>query len=225
MEPSAKATPVDLYKALRKKLTTCPLTHVDFLPLDILQEVITVDSIRAYAGRNSNPELLSDLADSAEEVLFNTKKVYASLVFIQRQSAFGALLSEGLIDEDLPLSRHSDTSTDVLCCRNGIKTFETFQGWSSFETDIYLEKQYHLLAPVFDIPGRHFDLSPNFALPLTPMREEIVKISNSRVYKCAIYPAHYPHGAKVSAKSTISDLVEGVRLIIKGTGRPSSGSN
>jgi hypothetical protein len=225
MEPPAKATPVDFYGVLRHKLTTCPLTHVDFLPLDILQDVITVDSIRADAGWNSNPELLSNLEDTAEEVLLNAKKVYASLVFIQRQSAFEALLSEGLTDEDLPLSRQSGTSTNVLCCQKGIKTFEAFRSLRSFEVDIYLEKQWHVLAPVFDTTGSHFNLSRKCALPLTPMREEIVKTSNSQVYKCALYPAHYPQGAKVSAKSTIFDLVDGIRLIIKGTGRPSSGGN
>lgn len=226
MELSATATPLSLYDVLKDRLTKCPLSHNKFLPLDILEDVITVENVRASAGSNLKTELLSSNKDLAEEVVRKAKKVYASLVFIERQSVIGALLSEGLTDEHLPLSRRRNgPDRNVLSCRCGIKTFETFRSWKSSEVDIFLEKQWQVQAPVFDTTGSHFNLDPECALPLHPKVEQIGRTAISRVYKCTLYPAHYPQGFKVSITSTSCELIGELMLMPEGTDRPSSSGN
>jgi hypothetical protein len=226
MELSATATPLSLYDILKDNLIKCPLSRNWFLPLDILQDVITAESVRASVGSNLKTELLSSNKDPAEEAVRKAKKVYASLVFLERQSDIGALLAEGLTDEHLPLSRPRNAPDQrVLYCRSGIKTFKTFRNWRRPEVDNFLDKQWQVQAPVFDTTGRHFNLAAECALPLHPKIEQIGRTAISRVYKCTLYPAHYPQGAKVSIMSTSCELMDEFMLMLECTGRPNSSGN
>jgi hypothetical protein len=226
MDLSTTATPFNLYDILKESLIKCPLSRNRFLPLDILQDVITAESVRANVGSNLKTELLSSNKDPAEEVVRKAKKVYAILVFLERQNDIGALLAEGLTDEHLPLSRPGCAPDQkVLSCRSGIKTFKTFRNWRLPEVDNFLERQWQVQAPVFDTTGSHFNLAPECALPLHPKAEQIGRTAISRVYKCTLYPAHYPQGAKVSITANSRELIEEFMLMLEFTGRPNSSGN
>lgn len=185
---------MNLYNELRRSHTKCPLGHHKFLPLNILHDVITVDRVQENIGSVVNNN------DLPSRVVQEAKRVFAILVLIGREDAIGNLLSEGLTDKQLPLSR-SDSNRNMLCGSVGNKTFETFQGWKEPIVDHFLEKQWRVQAPVFDTTGRHFNLHQGCALPLQPEFKQIGSTAFSKVFKCALYPAHYQQTSNVSVKS------------------------
>jgi hypothetical protein len=195
-EPVATTASMDIYDGLKDNIVECPLTQNLFLPLNILDEVITVENIvrtHLFSGNN----------DLAEEVVRTAKKVLASLVLAGRQNAIADLLSEGLTDEKLPLSRRgSGADRNLLSNCDGNQTFETFRNWERVHVDHFLEKQWLTQAPLFDTSGSHFILGRKTALPLKAGFEKIGTTEFSTVSKCELYQSHYQEDSQVSATST-----------------------
>jgi hypothetical protein len=195
-KPDANATSMDLYDELNDSLVECPLTQNKFLPLNILQDVITVENIvrtPPFSGNN----------DLAEEVVRTAKKALASLILVGRQNAIVDLLSEGLTDEKLPLSRRgSGADRNLLSDCDGNQTFETFRNWERADVNHFLEKQWLIQAPIFDTSGSHFILDRNGALPLQEDFEKIGTTDFSSVFKCGVYQSHYQQDSQVSVTPT-----------------------
>lgn len=192
-----------LYDELDDSLAECPLSENKFLPLHILQDVITVERVLASTDSIVRTQTLSGNNGLAEEVVQRAKKVFASLVFVGRQSAIGDLLSEGLTDEQLPLFRRgSGADRNLLSDCVGNKTFETFRNWERADVDHFLEKQWRVQAPVFDTSGSHFVLDRKCALPLHADFEKIGTTDFSNVFQCEIYQAHYQQCSQVSVTLT-----------------------
>jgi hypothetical protein len=195
-EPDANATSMDLYDKLNDNLVECPLTQNQLLPLGILQDVITVENIVRTAPFSGNNDL-------AEEVERTAKKVFASLILVGHQNAIADLLSEGLTDEKLPLSRRgSGADRNLLSDCDGNQTFETFRNWERVDVDHFLEKQWVTQAPLFDTSGSHFILGRKSALPLKADFEKIGTTDFSNVFKCELYRSHYQQDSQVSVTST-----------------------
>jgi hypothetical protein len=192
------ATAMNLYDELIDSLTKCPLSQNKFLPLNILQDIITVESVLANTDSIATAQTLFSNGGLAVEVVQRAKKVFASLIFVGRESAIGDLLSEGLTDEQLPLSRRgSGDDRNLLSGRDGNKTFETFREWNRADVDHFLEKQWRVQAPVFDTTGGHFSLHRECALPLMPQYEQIGSTGFSKVFGCELHSAHYQQGSQV----------------------------
>jgi hypothetical protein len=197
---------MSLYDELDDSLAECPLSHNKFLPLNILNDVITVEKVRANTGANTGSAVKTHTSSSnhsrAEDVVREAKRVFAILVLIGCENAIENLLLEGLTDEQLPLSRRgSGPDRNVLSGAVGNKKFETFRGWKQANVDHFLEKQWRVQAPVFDTTGSHFILHRECALPLKPQFEQIGRTTFSRVFKCILYPAHYQPASEVSVTS------------------------
>ncbi|KAH8750659.1 kinase-like domain-containing protein [Hyaloscypha finlandica] len=208
MEPDERVV-VDLYDELYDSLVECPLTQNKFLPLNVLQDVITVENIVRTPPFSGNYDL-------AEEVVRTAKKVLASLILVDCQNAIVDLLSEGLADEKLPLRdrgsrRGSGADTDLLSVCDGNQTFETFRNWKRADVKHFLEKQWLTQAPVFDNSGSHFILDRNCALPLQEDFEKLGTTDFSNVFKCELYQSHYQQDSQVQANQVhvvVKELVD-----------------
>jgi hypothetical protein len=192
------ATP-KLEERLLDNSKECPLSHNQYLPLDILQKEVNVHSVLTHIESVIRTPTTISNHDLAEKIIQQAKGVFATLIFVGRENAIEELLSEGLTDKHLPLShRGSGADRNLLWCRDGSKIFETFREWRVTEVNNFLREQWRVQAPVFDIAGSHFTLGRDCALPLEPGRELIGTTGFSRVYKCALYPSHYRMISQVS---------------------------
>ena len=156
-----------------------------FLPLDVMNEVITEDivknAISGKLGRIFDRKLPSKIVKDA-------KKTFAILVEIGEPGKMKELLSEGLTDDQLPLST-VDNSAE-LKSHTG-KRFPSFARWETEQrvTD-FIDKQWIFLAPVLDSSGRHVELSSKCPLPFLDM-DEIGHTNTSTVYKSLLHHAHF----------------------------------
>jgi hypothetical protein len=189
---------MSLYDELGDGLTECPLSLNKFLPLNVLQDLITVESVLANTDPVVTAQTLFSNGNLAVEVVQQAKKLFSTLIFVGCQNAIGDLLSEGLTDEQLPLSRlGSGADRNLLSGRIGNKIFQTFRNWTRADVDHFLEKQWRVQAPVFDTTGSHFSLHQDCALPLQPQCEPIGSTGFSNVFKCELHSAHYQQGSQV----------------------------
>jgi hypothetical protein len=207
MESKANPATPKLDEILHDNSKECPLSHNQYLPLDILQKEVTVKSVLAYIESVIRTPTTISNHDLAVKIIQQAKGVFATLIFVGRENAIEELLSEGLIDKHLPLSRRgSGADRNLLCCRDGSKIFETFREWRVTEVNNFLREQCRVQEPVFDIAGSHFTLGRDCALPLEPGWELIGTTGFSRVYKCALYPGHYRMISQVSVTLSYHSL-------------------
>lgn len=185
--------PPKLYNRLKASFHECPLSHQEFLPLDSLDTAITKDRIK-----DELPSYFRIWHNGLPgRVVQHAKKAFAILVLIEQPAAIKDLLAEGFTDEHLPLSLSTaEGNENILISHNG-STFRSFQAWKSdVSVEVFLEKQWLMLAPVLDTTGKHIILSPKCALPLLEAKE-LRGSSYSLVYKSTLHPAHQ-QGLKVS---------------------------
>jgi hypothetical protein len=221
MEPSQNSFTQSLYDELDDNLAECPLTHNKFLPLNALNDLITVESVLVNIDSgNTIVGTQYSLSDKglAQEVVLRAKKGFASLVFVGHQRAIRDLLSEGFTDEYLPLSRtRSGVDRNLLSGCDGSKTFGTFRTWRSAHVDNFLEKQWRVQAPVFDTSSCHFNLNRHCALPLHRDFDHIEVSAYSDVFKCEVYRAHHQHRSQVRIMTTQRQLFDESMLKTEGS--------
>jgi serine/threonine protein kinase len=195
---------ISLFRRLRDAQVECPLNDQRFLPLDVMNEVITEDTVRqaisGKLGRIFDRKLPSKIVKDA-------KKTFAILVEIGEPGKMKELFLEGLTDDHLPLSPIKDSNE--LQSENG-KRFPSFARWETEQrvTD-FIDKQWIFLAPVLDISGRFIKLSSKCPLPFLDM-DEIGHTGTSTVYKTCLHHAHFtpqpptptrtPHHLRVATK-------------------------
>jgi hypothetical protein len=207
MESKASSDTGKLDDILFHNLKECPLSHNQYLPFDILQEKVTEKSVLAYIQSIIGIRTTLSNHELAVAIVQQAKGVFATLIFIGRENAIGTLLSKGLTDKHLPLSRRgSGADQNLLCCRDGSETFEISLEWTRPDVNHFLKEQWRVQAPVFDIAGRHFTLGRECALPLEPGCEPIGSTTFSRVYKCALYAGHYRMVSQVSVTLSYHSL-------------------
>ena len=180
-----------LYRSLNGTEVMCPISRQKFVPLDTLQRVVTPDAVQQYSDVPQR--------DVAEQIVRDASRVYAILAHCGRQDDINDLLSSGLADECLPLSRRRGSNDQVLKSdQPGGTLFETFQQWEPHQVTTFLEKQWLFQAPVFDEDGRHFVLSDDCALPILSQEERLARTEFSTVFQCTMCSSHYPREGHVS---------------------------
>ncbi|PMD20206.1 hypothetical protein NA56DRAFT_705018 [Hyaloscypha hepaticicola] len=177
-------TRLSLYSQLKYSMLESPLDGQGFLPLNILDELITKESVKAQLSWKT----LLFQSGLPNKIVQHAKKVFAILVLMDKALAITELLSEGLTDEHLPLGRKGDNSNILVSIRG--KTFESFDGWGNDAlVGNFLDKQWLVQAEVLDTTGKHFVLNPKCPLPF-PRVEEIGGGHLSTVYRAALHPAY-----------------------------------
>ncbi|KAI0437012.1 kinase-like protein [Xylaria telfairii] len=176
-----------IIKSDNKKITQ-QLSTFSFLPLDVIDEIITKDIVKAKSLRYTSifrPDLSAQIVE-------RTKKVFAILGLLEEEDIIKNLFDEGLVDEDLPLTRlqaQGRSNSNVLASRQG-KEFKSFSKLGKERAvDNFLKEQWLVLAPIFTTDGKHFQVDGEAPLPFYDI-EKIPTHSISNVYKALLHPAH-----------------------------------
>lgn len=176
-----------LYTPLYDGTIECPITKKKYLPLGILDDIITVQNVEA-----SIKDLNCRGCTPSKKVISESRKILAISVLIQRTEALLGLLAKGLTDKSLPLARKERGKKILISL--GCKGQEfNLDEWGGYDIDRFLEKQWLLQAPVFDTKGGHFKIGHDCALPLEESMRVIGSTDFSRVYKAKIHPSHFEH--------------------------------
>jgi hypothetical protein len=194
-----------------------------FLPISDLEELMQPANVTAELERNF-PELAeADLHNQCERIVHYAKRLFAVLVYSDKQDVILKLLGENVTDEDLPLIRIERTesrghsmqdlkvrrSRHAQCyerddCGCSIRTLEEWRMRSAAEL---CRTQWMVLAPVFKKEERpdvipHIELNDACLLPFIEDREKHDKMAGgySEVWGVRIHPAHQkllPEGSMV----------------------------
>jgi hypothetical protein len=146
-----------------------PIDEKEFVPLDILESVISKENVKNELGITDNhwKNLLglrkpSDLPD---RVTKQAKRIFAALVNMNRATAIEGLLDEGLGDKHLPLSSHPEHEGQLSC--DGVTIFP-FGNWPrALVKDFLRHKQWFFLAPILDTRGQLIKINQDCPLPFT----------------------------------------------------------
>ncbi|KAF1957935.1 kinase-like protein [Byssothecium circinans] len=177
---------VTTFQKLRKALEPADASSGQFLPLDVLEETITEDVIRAQLSFTSRM-FRSGLA---KEILQHAKKVFAILVLIDWPSAIEAVFAEGLTDEHLPLEQKRGGDDGPGSTPS--KAFRSILDWGGdFKVIEFLDKQWLVLAPVLDATDKHIVLHKRCPLPFKEEQTTIKHNGEIIIYRTKIHPAHY----------------------------------
>lgn len=181
----------NLYKCLNKTgvQPKCPITHNKWMSLETLDQHITEESVQACTTLGN---LWCGKYD-AENIVQRAKKAFAVLSLMRCDHSIieELLIKEGLVDDDLPLERHGDGSS--LVSQKTQKRFNSSVKLDEYGIDMFLEKQWLVLSPVFtdiDADSEICTLSVNCPLPLKD-KEHLTSTDTSIVSKCLLHPAHY----------------------------------
>jgi serine/threonine protein kinase len=175
-----------LFRQLRDARIKCPLNEEQqFLPLDIMDKVITEENVRHEISGKFGALLDRKLPSKTVK---HAKKVFAILVEIGEPRAMKDLFSDGLTDEHLPLSRVGESNK--LRSKQG-KEFPSFVKWKTEQRVAdFIEKQWIFLAPVLDTSGHHIELESKHPLPFVKM-DVIGYTKTSSVYESELHQAHF----------------------------------
>ncbi|EFX04244.1 protein kinase domain containing protein [Grosmannia clavigera kw1407] len=137
-----------------------------FVPLDILEKVVTVDNVAKQLEILSRGQ--SDFTEKVDEglpkkVVQQASKVFAVLLLMEKTEYIESLLEADLSDRYLPLS--IDQTGEILKSCDGSTLF-SFGNWSRLKKgDFEDEQQWLFLAPVLDTSGQLLKLDPRCPLP------------------------------------------------------------
>lgn len=119
-----------------------------FIPADVIENVITRESIKAELGRNTGRiNTSSCLANKI--VKRNSRRLFVILVYINESWTIRKFLKDGLTDDDLPFESHDESMRSV---HNHAKIFHIPEDWEYVTVDEFLTRQWMVLAPIFSIP-------------------------------------------------------------------------
>jgi hypothetical protein len=174
---------------LTNATVTCSLTNNKYIPWGVIRETVTPDAVAERLPASWRQWLFQPFrGGAARDNIQRARKVIAVLVLISRYDAIESLLADGIVDEDLPLSKEGDR----IVSQSGkiFKAFQTCEKPQDF-TEMFFENQSSVLAPVLEfIPGHVIDirLHPSCALPFTC---KLIESTNfSEVYDAVLQPSH-----------------------------------
>ncbi|KAK7423845.1 hypothetical protein QQZ08_008889 [Neonectria magnoliae] len=179
---------MSLYQELTDFLLKGALGDQLFLPLSTLDK-FTKDTITTQLS----PWTRFFCRNLADKVLLQARKIFTILVLIGKQDTLRVILQDGLKDGDLPLSLHNDGSGHTLVSGNH-KLFKSFSTWNEVRVRDFLDKQWLVLAPVFDRSGQRIELNTKCALPI--LNSEYVAGENACVVYRGIVPPRHHTGFK-----------------------------
>jgi hypothetical protein len=192
-----------LAEALRNARMESPAEQGLFwIPNNELERMITLEATKAELQRTLVYENPRDCENMASSIVYQEKKLFAILVWLDRLACIQTLLDEGLTDEDLPLSRIDTTDnvhgslsfnySQVRTC-SGLPV-KALRFWESHAIEEFLRIQWMFLAPVFNFGEeiKHYDLDDNCVLPFIEDEEKTNAKSGgySDVWGVRIHPAH-----------------------------------
>jgi len=200
-----------------------------FLPLDKLNALITLSSIKAELQReryklDEDEQVLTSIAQQVLEVQnvqdkgprkkgSSRRRIFGVLVMLQRADAIRQMIAEGLYDSDLPFQfmnlgvfRRADDCTQSFSIR-------FFRDWNFVARGMFEMYQFQMAAPHFVLswhpgyPVYHYRIPSSNVLPfISDQSMGATKLGYSRLSKVAIHNAHFEYLPKqVRVSSVLSN--------------------
>ncbi|ETS03201.1 kinase-like protein [Trichoderma reesei RUT C-30] len=169
-------------KQLRSKLIpeSGDAGHKQFLPLGDLDSILSRESIASILGEL--PDCGSEMAEAMcseirGEGCEPSLKILATLIMIERVEHIIVFLELGIRDDKLPLPLDHQA--------------EIFWNWSAHEIETFCEKQYVVIAPVFDFRAiKHVEWKKNFRMPFLEKLEWKRSGAHGEIAQIRIHPDH-----------------------------------
>ncbi|KAK7428848.1 hypothetical protein QQZ08_004618 [Neonectria magnoliae] len=186
---------------------TCILgaSNRTFVPRNCLQGLMDVPAIREELRIELGWWFLLRNRPLPQQLYATSSKVFAVLAMTRLMKCARDLHREGLTDSCLPLSRKNG-QPDVLVSSTSDKTFTTFAHYAG-SAQLFLEKQWQVLAPVFDGSGGHIDLDGNCPLPVLAAGSESTRGGASSVCRGTIHKSHFS-GFKASQQKDLDIAIK-----------------
>jgi len=205
-----------LFKALE------PVTDLEkdkgFFPLDLLPVLLTEqtvakelrrhlhgicgpDEIADYSQTICSEKRLSGLEDGGKPKIRTFRKIFATLVLIEKTTAIRMFIKQNINDSDLPLVR-SQSGPGMETSREPVRYLKYFQekyGWSQLHIRNFEDWQWTTLAPFFAKSDerkevRHYPLQKRVILPFlsnNKQNEVDSEGGGGRVFKAVIHEDHH----------------------------------
>lgn len=213
MAPTIVTSIDELYDLLDDAMEECPTgAHGRFLPMSALDDLITRDNVGAVLWPGG--KLTDRDRQALDTVVQKCRKVFALLTIIGRHKAIQDLISEGMSDEHLPLSRPPGPKSNILYSAMSKAEFRTFstQKKARYFVDEIILKQWWFMAPILD-SHRKVWLGPQSIVepggkihqkcPLPFLKsKDIRNTPGTVVYKVKLHRAHL-RGFPVSGSARI----------------------
>lgn len=193
-----------------------------FLPLDQMDQIFTYEAILLELQinfPNRTKESLQNLAHQIHDEVevqdsspTTRKKIFGTLVRINKTTWINHFIDEGLYDCDLPFYFPNSNEPHELVTRITKEGQEvpvhcfTVPRWKSLDRELFQQYQWEFQAPFFEVTpanghGRrpiHYSLGDHAILPFIQNFEgerlgDMISAGYSEVWRVRIHPAHHSH--------------------------------
>ncbi|KAJ4348749.1 uncharacterized protein N0V89_010127 [Didymosphaeria variabile] len=221
-------------ESLKERLNTArelsPFCDQHFIPLALLEELITHDVVAKELARDRS--LLGKLRlDADKRGLYKLKsrstnrlliqesertyrKVFAVLTLIDQASCIWKFVDEGICDSTLPISAEQiDKSQHHFRLRSEdtCKPLKCFQDWSPKSIADFMKSQWEVIALHFKgglDAGNHYEVQPDEVLPFTKFNNEYRKGGFGQVFTAEIEESHRSFPNKDVAVKRLTNTYE-----------------
>lgn len=172
-----------------------------FLPRNKLTQALNFESVQSYLRT-----ILLDTSEDLDELTkyicgssssnSGAKKLFATLILIQKPQIIVEFRLENLSDEDLPFKRSSMSGAHFHLIRRGTEDspINLFRNWSRVDIQLFDDCQWYTLSPTFsfsdDGKALFYKFHNRTILPFTEYESE-AQGGYSTIHKARIHPAHH----------------------------------
>lgn len=190
-----------------------------FLPFNQMDKIFTYEAVFEELQthfRDATPEEVSLLAHQvcdefkqADSSLTTRRKIFGTLVRINKAEWITHFINEGLFDSDLPFyfpNSNEQQEPVTRMTKKGQRIPIKFPRWRYFERESFEQRQWEFLAPFFEVTPTNgkrwrpldYFLGDNTILPFTEDFEgesmgDMISAGYSEVWRVRIHPSHHSH--------------------------------
>lgn len=178
----------------------------------ILKELQTHYPNRTEEGLQCLAHQIYDEVKLPDSDLTTRRKIFGTLVRINKTATIIHFIDEGLYDSDLPFyfpSSNEQHEPVIRITKQGKKVpvnCFTVPRWRSFDRELFQQYQWEFQAPFFQVTPtnghgrqpRHYPLGDHAILPFIEDYEgdrlgDMISAGYSEVWRVRIHPAHHSH--------------------------------
>ncbi|KAF4916659.1 Serine/threonine-protein kinase nekl-2 [Colletotrichum fructicola] len=161
-----------------------------YIPRNELERLITRDTVEQELRRTQKRGVRNlfrakrSLRENlAERVMESGQKLFATCVYLSQPWDVKLLLDANFTDDDLPVTKNAKS------LKSSEKQFDWPAAWELPKLDVFIDKQWLFLAPIFSATGTHQSLDTMCPLPFLKVEEEQHGMNNV-VFQAMIHESH-----------------------------------
>lgn len=161
-----------------------------YIPRNELERLITRDTVEQELRRTQKRGVRNlfrakrSLRENlAERVMESGQKLFATCVYLSQPWDVKLLLDANFTDDDLPVTKNAKS------LKSSEKQFDWPAAWELPKLDVFIDKQWLFLAPIFSTTGTHQSLDTMCPLPFLKVEEEQHGMNNV-VFQAMIHESH-----------------------------------